>query len=84
VRRIDCGEDIARVAAHLLAERGEAGTVARAAQQWAAHFPLQLADLVAERRLGDVAFLRRAREAARAGDGIEVAQLVKLHRCYLS
>ena len=53
--------------------------VARAAQERSAHLPLQLADLVAERRLRDVAFRRGAGEAARAGHRVEIAQLVQFH-----
>jgi hypothetical protein len=44
---------------------------------------LQLQDLLAERRLGDMALLRRAGEVPRAGHRNGIAELVHFHRNFL-
>ncbi len=58
------------------AEIGEADGAAEAIKEAAAEFRFELEDLLGERGLRDVAFLRGPGERARLGDSGEVAELV--------
>ena len=64
---------------HAQAELGELRRRALAPEQVAAEFGLQLLDGAGQRRLGDVAFFRGAREVERTADRQEVADLVHFH-----
>ena len=67
---------------HALAELGELGLRALAAEQIAAELALELADGARERRLGNVAFLGGAREIESPRHREEVADLMHFHgRC---
>ena len=62
-----------------LAEIGDMGEVALAAEQQPADLVLELLDGAAQRRLGDIALLRRAREIARFADGQEIPDVMNVH-----
>ncbi len=64
---------------HALAELGELSLRALAPEQIAAELALELADGAGERRLGDVAFLRGAREIEHPRHGEEIADLMHFH-----
>jgi len=65
---------------HTLAEIGQAGEVALAAEQLAAKLLLEPLDRARQRRLGNVALLRRPREVERARRTEKIADLVHFHR----
>src|SRR5690348_7911457 len=64
---------------HLLAERREHRRRTLAAEQVAAKLRLEQLDRARQRRLRDIALLRRAREVRRARDRQEIADLMHLH-----
>ena len=78
-RALEPGEHPADVAEQHLARRRERDAPARAREERRADGGLQLADRVAERRLGHVQPLRRAAEVELLRDGDEVAEVVELH-----
>ena len=55
------------------------GLVALAIEQWAAELVLEQLDRAGQRRLGDVALLRGAREIERLAQRHEVAGLMHFH-----
>ena len=65
--------------AHHLAQTGQVGVVALAAEQRAAQLVLEPLDGAGQRRLRDVAGLGRAREVQRLADGQEIADLMHFH-----
>ena len=76
---LDGVEDLARAHEERRAGRGQLDLALVAQQQRRADLLLELADLLAQRRLGHVQALRRAAEVQLLGDGDEVAQVAELH-----
>ena len=77
---LDLGEHPSGPRGHRLAGLGRDDAAAGALEQLGAELGLEPADLVRERRLGDVKLLGRAGEMAVAGDRLGVDELAKLHR----
>ena len=77
---VELGEYPARVAGDGLAGLGRRDPAARALEQLGAELGLEPADLVRERRLGDVQLLGGAGEVAVSGDRLGVDELAQLHR----
>ena len=78
-RVLDGVEDLARAHEERRPGRGQLDLALVAQQQRRADLLLELADLLAQRRLGHVQALRRAAEVQLLGDGDEVAQVAELH-----
>ena len=78
-RVLDGVEDLARAHEERRPGRGQLDLALVAQQQLRADLLLELADLLAQRRLGHVQALRRAAEVQLLGDGDEVAQVSELH-----
>ena len=76
---LDRGEDLARADEERRPGGGQLDLALVAQQQRRADLLLELADLLAQRRLGHVQALRRAAEVQLLGDGDEVAQVSELH-----
>ena len=76
---LELGEHRAGVAQEGRAGRRQLDSPARAGEQRAAQLLLQRADLLAERRLGDVQARGGAAEVQLLGDGDEVTQLAEFH-----
>ncbi len=62
-----------------MARVGERHRAPRAHEQLHPQLGLQRADLLAQRRLGDVQAKRGAREVQLLGDGDEIAQVAQFH-----
>ena len=75
---VELCQQLPGVAQERLARRGQLHPPSGAGQQLAAELVLELADLLAQRRLGDVQPGGRAAEVQLLGDGHEVAQLAQL------
>ena len=75
MRLIDALEDRVRVLEESLARCCELDTPTCPHQQPRTKLAYQVSDLLAQRGLGDVQSLRRAREATFLGDGDEIAQM---------
>jgi hypothetical protein len=75
---VDRGEDPARTREEHLAGGRELDAAGRAVQQRHAELGLEPADLLRERRLGDVQALGGAAEVALLGDGDEVTEVSEL------
>ena len=78
-RVLDRVEDVARALEEVRAGRGQLDLALVAQQQRRADLLLELADLLAQRRLGHVQPLRRAAEVQLFRDDDEVAQMAELH-----
>ena len=78
-RDVELGQHRPGVAQERLAGGGQLDPAAGAVQQPAAELLLEPADLLAQRRLGDVQAGRGAAEVQLLGDGDEVTQLAKFH-----
>ena len=78
-RVLDRVEDLPRPDQERLAGRGQLDLALVAQQQRRADLLLELADLLAQRRLGHVQALGRAAEVQLLGDDDEVAQVAELH-----
>jgi len=76
---LDGLEDLARPHEERGARRGQLDLALVAREQLRADLLLELADLLAERRLGHVQPLRRAAEVQLLGDGHEVAKVSEFH-----
>jgi len=76
---VDLAQCARRVGEEQLARLGRHHLAADALEERLADLLLELADLVRERRLGDVDVRRGAREAQAVGQGHEVAQVSQLH-----
>ena len=77
---VDPGDDVAGVAEHDLAERGQLDRAgpAGAVEQRAADEPFEGGDLLADRRLGVAEAGGRAAERALGGDGVEGDEVAEL------
>jgi hypothetical protein len=75
---LERGERGRRLGEQRAAGGGQLDPSARAQEQWRAELVLELADLVAQRRLRDVQARGRAAEVELLGDGEEVAQQARL------
>jgi hypothetical protein len=78
-QRLRGREQRARTGQQRVAGIGERHRTPRALEQPHAQLRLQRADLLAQRRLGDVQALGGAREVQLLGDGDEIAQVTQLH-----
>ena len=78
-RAVELAEQLTGVAQERLAGRGQLDPSARAGQQRAAELLLELAYLLAQRRLGDVQAGGGAAEMQLLCDRDEIAQLAKFH-----
>jgi hypothetical protein len=76
---LDLGEHRARPGGYRLAGLGGHDAAAGALEKLRPQLGLESADLVGERRLGDVELLRRAGEVAVAVHGLDVSELAQLH-----
>ena len=76
---VELGQHGARVAQEGLARRGQLDAAARALEQRAAELGLERANLLAERRLGDVQPRGGTPEVQLLGDGDEIAKLAEFH-----
>ena len=76
-------EDAARRLDQVAARRGGMRLLAHALDQPHVETPLELADLLAHRRLGEVEPARRGREAAELDDLDESPQLVEIEASHL-
>ena len=76
---VELGQHGAGVAQERLAGGGELDAAAGALEQPDPQLGLEGADLLAERRLGDVQTSRRAPEVQLLGDGDEIAKLAEFH-----
>lgn len=81
--RFDVLENFLRVLIDTLAQGREERTFLASLQQRLAHFLLELSDLVAERRLGDVAALGGPGKAVAVGHGDQITELLDFHRQHL-
>ena len=78
-RGVDGGEDLARALEQHLAGGRELDAARGAVEQRLSELGLEAADLLRERRLGDVQAFGGAAEVPLLGDGDEVAQVPELH-----
>ncbi|MBB4228903.1 hypothetical protein GGD56_002745 [Rhizobium mongolense] len=62
-----------------IAEIGDVGKVPFATEKQPAHFVLELLNRSAQRGLGDIAVLRRAREIARFANGQKIPDVMDIH-----
>ena len=76
---VDAGEDAARAGGDGLACLGHDDRAAGALEQLGAELRFEPADLMRERRLGDVQILGGAGEVPVAGNGLDVPELAQLH-----
>ena len=67
----------------MVARLGERHLPARPLEERIADLLLQFADLLAERRLGDVQRLRRPREVLMIRDGDEIREVTQFHPSHL-
>jgi hypothetical protein len=78
-RAVGLGEHLADLAEEGAPGGGELDAARAAHEQLGAHLLLEVADLPAERRLGDVQPRGRPPEVQLLGDGHEVAEVAELH-----
>ena len=79
-RGLGLGVDRLEIGQHHPAELGQMGVAALAVEERPAKLMLELLDGAGQRRLADVAALRRAREIELARERDEIADLLHLHR----
>ncbi len=82
-RTLGSAQDLPRLRQENATRLGQLHVPARPVQQRHIHLLLELADLQAQRRLGDVQALGRPREVEFLGDGDEVPEVAKVHRYIL-
>ena len=82
-RTLGSAQDLPRLLQENATRLGQLHVPTRAVQQCHIHLLLELADLQAQRRLGDVQALGRPREVEFLGDGDEVAEVARVHRYIL-
>lgn len=76
---VDLGEDFGDVFVEASAGVGQLDAHPIAVEKTDAELSLEVADLPAERRLGDAQLLRRPAKIQVLGDGVKVTQVAKLH-----
>src|SRR5579875_769668 len=78
-RLLGLEQDPFRVGEERLSSAGQPEAATKPLEEGRSQLALELADLLAERWLGDVETLSRPGEGARADHGYEVAELMELH-----